>query len=81
MTFSETHCADRYSFFLRLWNEDGDQMDLEYCDTEHEAAMQLDKLEYDVDSVVNRGGKWTHFDLVRMDWLNHYEEVIDGGDF
>lgn len=81
MTFAETHSPDRYSYFIRLWNEDDDELELEYHDFEWEAAEEVDKLMDDPDSIVNRGGKWTHYDLVKLDWWWHSDEVIDGGDF
>lgn len=83
MTFAEQFSNDRYSYFVRLWDEDGENdMDSEdYFDTETEAGAWMDSLPCDADCVIYNGARYKSWQLIRIDWHWHDESVIADGDF
>ena len=71
---------EQQAYFVRLWNEFGDELDLEQHESEYRAWQQIEFLQWDENSIINRGGKWTHYDIVKLDRATNEEEVVDGGE-
>ena len=80
--FAERFSNDRYSYYVRLWDADDNDMDSEETfDTEQEAGEWMDSLPQDFDEVIYKGKRYKSWELIRIDWHWHEDVTIAQGDF
>ena len=83
ITMKEMYSPDRYSYFVRLSNDDGDEWESEYCDNPDNAMEWQESMEDRAQdgAVTLDGVAYTHWELIRIDWYWHDDNTIDCNDF
>ena len=80
--YAEKYDPARYSYYIRL-QSDEDEVELDYMDTPHEAALMLDELaDTEEDGKVTHDGKrYDGWVMLKLDWYWHCDTVLDSGKF